>query len=75
MYQGTQNKGKPITQHHLDHQIQVLTNVAFTIVGYQGQVICFIVLIHVSTPIMIFQTSNTTTSSWKTPPHARSTVY
>ena len=36
-----------ITQHHLDHHIQIMLNEAFTIDGQPGQVISFIALIHV----------------------------
>ena len=44
----------PITQYHLEHHIQIVTNEAFTIEGQPGQVISFISLIHMSTQIMSF---------------------
>ena len=41
-------------QYDLDQHIQVVTNKVFTIEGHPGQVIGFIMLIHVSTPIISF---------------------
>ena len=64
----------PITQHHLDHHIQIVTSEAFTIEDQPGQVIGFTALIHMSTSLM-FHTSRTTASNLETPPHARSMVY
>ena len=45
-------------QHHLDHQIQIMTNKPFTTEGHTGQVIGFIALIHRNIPTMslMFQT-------------------
>ena len=44
----------PITQHHLDLQIQIMSNQAFIIEDHPGQANGFTVLIHVSTPVMSF---------------------
>ena len=43
-----------ITQHHLDHHIQIVISQAFTIGGQPGQVVEFITLTHISIPIMSF---------------------
>ena len=43
-----------ITQHHLDHHIQIVVNEAFTIEGHPDQVIGSIALIHMNTPIIPF---------------------
>ena len=61
-----------ITQHHLDHQIQILTNKAFITEGHPGQVIGFTALIHMSTLIMSFIPPTLLLVTWK---HATGTVY
>ena len=54
MYKELKIESIPITQQHLDHQIQIVTNEAFIIEGHLGQVIDFMALIHVSTSVMSF---------------------
>ena len=44
----------PITQHHLDHQIEIVSNEAFSIEGHPVQVIGFTIVIYMGTPIMSF---------------------
>ena len=44
----------PITQYHLDHQIQIMTNEAFIIEGHSDHVIDFMLLVHINTPVMSF---------------------
>ena len=46
-----------ITPHHSDHQIQHVTNKAFTIEGHPGQITGFTALLHVNTSIMSYITT------------------
>ena len=43
-----------ITHQHLDHHIQTMIFETFTIGGQPGQVISFIIPVHMSVPVMFF---------------------
>ena len=75
-YQGLQNRRHmSITQHHLDHQVQIMSNEDFTIKGHSGQLFGFIAPMYMNTLMMSFMLSNTIANKLKTPPHARRIVY
>ena len=54
-----------ITQHHLGHHVQIITNEAFTIGGHPGKIIGFTALSYVSTPIMSFISPTLLLATWE----------